>query len=516
MKSWVSSGLSAIWADVLRVRWALIVLVLVALAARSQSITTPMYSIDSYVSRDDPTLLTSILSNGRWGLVALLWLREKFGYAGMDVIPSALILSIALFTCAGFLYARVLLTRFDGVELLMFVALFTLHPFNTEFYTFSDTTLAITLSIFLAAAGLACASATARPGSGAAIGGILMLAALSIYQLAIVHLVIVSLLTAIERVAGLYPAQPGQRRLRQIVATPPVRALLVITAIAIVSFIITLILHHFFGTTAGVPANQSRVPDISEVPDFKKKAAALSAAFLIVLTPPPGIMPPIASLLLIGILTLAVVTILLAILRRSGIGWAFAASGLLAAAAVSSVIVPVMANFVWLAPRVLSPFSIFVAGVATLGWRYTHVSWIRCVLTVALAAVSLSYVGGSNRILYDQRRVNLWDMQEANRILARLESNPRFGDLHALVMVDGDWRRSAPLATVFRDMNISAFASKYSKLGLVEQATGFRFAAPSQVELETGQAYCSDAGVWPVADSVVIIGNLGIVCLRRP
>src|SRR3974390_2577306 len=132
MNSCLSTSIREVWSDVLRFRWVLIGLMLLEFIARAQSITAPMYSIDGYFANPDRTGETPIiLANGRWGLVAMLWLRGQLGYEGMDVVPSALILSVVLLTGAGFLYARVLLKTFDAAELGIFVALFTLHPFNT-------------------------------------------------------------------------------------------------------------------------------------------------------------------------------------------------------------------------------------------------------------------------------------------------------------------------------------------------------------------------------------------------
>ena len=363
-------------------------------------------------------------------------------------IPSAIVLSVVLFTGAGFLYARVLLKAFDAPELVIFVALFTLHPFNTEFYTFSDATFDIALSIFLAAAGLAVAGTTVRPWLGAATGGLLMLTALSIYQLAIAHAVIVALLAIVERMMRFAPGQPTCERLRQVLLMPPTRALGLAIAVAALSLISAkLILGAFHIASAD---ELSRFPDLSRIPNLAEKAVALAAAVRMVFKPPTGIVPPVSSVILIGILAFSAMSVLLSILRRAGMGVALAGSGLIAAAAMFSVIIPVAANIIWLVPRVLSPFSILAAGVAILGWRCVRLSWVHHIFAGALIGLLLSYMGSSNRILYDQRRVNLWDIQQANRILARFESNPKFGDMGALALVNGNWRSSRASANGLR------------------------------------------------------------------
>jgi len=509
MRSWMSNGLSEAWSDARRFRWVLIALMLLALAARAQSITGPMYSIDGYIG-GDPASYRLFLANGRWGLVALLWLRAKLGYVGMDVTPSALILSIGLFAGAGFLYARVLLGKLSASEFLIFAALFTLHPFNTEFYTFSDATLDIALSAFLAAAGRACAGASARSGLGAATGGLLVLVALSIYQLAIAHVVVVSLLTIVERMTRPDSAQ-RERGLRPLFVTAPARALAIAIAAAIVFLLTMLITPYVFGVALSERA------DLSGVPDIGAKIATLATAVRLAFRPIPGLIPSAVSTLLIGILAFSAVAILVSILFRRGWAMMLAGGALIAAAMLCSVGIPAASKVTWLVPRVLSPFSIFAAGVTVLGWRCMRPSWARCAVGVALAALLVAYVGASNRILYDQRRVNLWDMQQANRVLARLELDPHFHDMRALAFVNGDWGRTTQLPTVVGDLNISAFnAPLPSKLGLMAQATGSTFAPPSEIELQTAARYCASAGAWPAGDSVVIANGLGIVCLPPP
>src|SRR5271166_1729104 len=239
MNSCLSTSVCDVWSDVLRFRWVLIGLMFLEFIARAQSITTPMYSIDGYFANPDRTVATPLfLANGRWGLVAMLWLRGQLGYEGMDVVPSALILSVVLLTGAGFLYARILLKKFDAAELGIFVALFTLHPFNTELYTFSDATLDNTLAVFLVACGLTTAG-TMRSWLGVATGGFLMLIALSIYQLAIAHAVIVSMLAIAERTTKLVGNQPARGRLRQVLAMAPTRGLAVAMAAATRSLVAT-------------------------------------------------------------------------------------------------------------------------------------------------------------------------------------------------------------------------------------------------------------------------------------
>jgi hypothetical protein len=500
--------MSKVLEEAFRFRWCLIALTLLALVARMQSVTTTMYSSDSYNSDNAKELALAVTANGRWGLGILLRQRAKLGYFGMDVVPSSLVLSMLLLTGAGFLYARFLSPKLSNVELFIFAALFTLHPFVTEFYTFSDATLDIAIAIFLAAVGLACASATARPRLGMVAGCVLMVFALSIYQTPIAHLGVVGLLGLIAWGLQLEPAPTGPRA-RDFFAARQFHVLATVAASAVLYFasarLVPRVLH--------VDLNNS--VKLSWPPNLAEKANALQDAFSKVFLPLPGFTTPYASNLLTAVLIIAIAAIVLTMLRRRGVGMALAAVALLAAAASCPVILPLSIPVIWLPPRVLSPFSVFIAGVAMLGWRCAWPAWIRYVLMIAMVPLLIAYIGASNRILYDQRRVNLWDAQEANRILARLEADPQFAAMRTLVLANGKAQRSQALSTMLGDMNVSAIAVGWAKEGLMAQATGERFGSVSDEQRQVAEIYCATAEAWPAAASVVITGDLGIVCLPR-
>ncbi|WP_424702291.1 hypothetical protein, partial [Escherichia coli] len=118
-------------------------------------------------------------------------------------------------------------------------------------------------------------------------------------------------------------------------------------------------------------------------------------------------------------------------------------------------------------------------------------------------------------ILFDQRRMNLWDHQEANRIIARLEADPAFGKVAALAVVGRRKAHPLVLSTSSVDMNTSGLGSPWSKLGLFEQATGYSFASPTDAQWQTAIDYCSHATAWPLPGSVGVIDDLAVVCLPQ-
>jgi hypothetical protein len=133
----------------------------------------------------------------------------------------------------------------------------------------------------------------------------------------------------------------------------------------------------------------------------------------------------------------------------------------------------------------------------------------------AFAIVVTGYVGADASILFDQRRMNLWDHQEANRIIARLETDPAFGKVTSLAVVGRRKMHPLVLSTSSVDMNTSGLGSQWSKLGLFEQATGYTFASPTDVQWQTAIDYCAHGTIWPLPGSVGVVNDLAIVCLPR-
>jgi len=497
-----------IGADGVRFRWPLIVAGVLALLARAQGIATPMYSVDGWGGWD-PGDYPLFFEEGRFGFVLAQWLLRRVGYAGMDVVPSALVLSTVLLIGAGFVYARVLFDKPDAIEVFVFTSLFALHPFNTEFYTFSDVTLIIMLAIFLAAVGLACANAGSRTWIGPAVGGLLLVLSASIYQTAFVDSAVVSLLCLVGRIPASGAATTGLRLPLRYASIPQVRAFLGLTAAALAYVACTFASRPLLGFTLSDRFANALGAGVSN------RLQILVASVRYALKPPSGIVPGLASAILVAVLLVAAAAIVRALLRRGVAHFVLGVFSLLASGAFA-VSLCAVEQFAGLTPRELSPFSIWVAGVAALGWHSVRTEAVRYGLGFALAVLLLSFVGSSNRILYDQRRVNSWDRQQANRILTRLEADPHFRDIHALALVNGDRRYGAELSTVVGDMNSSAFAIEWSKLPMMEQTTGLRFGGPTDAEAEYARTYCRAASVWPSGESAVVHDGLAIICLPKP
>jgi len=349
-----------IGADGVRFRWPLIVAGVLALLARAQGIATPMYSVDGWGGWD-PGDYPLFFEEGRFGFVLAQWLLRRVGYAGMDVVPSALVLSTVLLIGAGFVYARVLFDKPDAIEVFVFTSLFALHPFNTEFYTFSDVTLIIMLAIFLAAVGLACANAGSRTWIGPAVGGLLLVLSASIYQTAFVDSAVVSLLCLVGRIPASGAATTGLRLPLRYASIPQVRAFLGLTAAALAYVACTFASRPLLGFTLSDRFANALGAGVSN------RLQILVASVRYALKPPSGIVPGLASAILVAVLLVAAAAIVRALLRRGVAHFVLGVFSLLASGAFA-VSLCAVEQFAGLTPRELSPFSIWVAGVAALGW----------------------------------------------------------------------------------------------------------------------------------------------------
>jgi len=100
-------------------------------------------------------------------------------------------------------------------------------------------------------------------------------------------------------------------------------------------------------------------------------------------------------------------------------------------------------------------------------------------------------------------------------MVGRLEADPGFGKATSLAIVGRKPTRPFALNTMSGDMNSSAFGSAGSKPGLVEQATGARFLAPTDEEWQAAIADCARRPAWPAPGSVAVTDERAIVCLSR-
>jgi hypothetical protein len=249
--------------------------------------------------------------------------------------------------------------------------------------------------------------------------------------------------------------------------------------------------------------------------DAPAKLVTMVDAVSLSLWPTPGLISRFDSAVLLALLLVSSAGLVWSLLRGRRWTAAILCLGLLGIGLLWSAGASALGDVVWLVPRTMVGICVFAAGLVMLGWRVRQGRVWHTVLGAGLVVLTIGYVGASNQILFDQWVLNRWDTQQATRILARLEVEPGYEDLHALAIIGGLPGYPSALQTMGGDMNASALAISWGKLGLIEQATGYRFASPTETELADAKAQCEGIDPWPAPGSILVRQGLGIVCLPQ-
>jgi hypothetical protein len=475
--------------------------------ARGQALFAPMYSIDSYdVARKSfGGEIAYSLSDGRFVRAAIWWLQAQIGFLPIESMSASMCLSSPLFIIAGLIFATAIIDDIGQREAFAFAALFTLHPFATEYFYYGEVTFATIAAVFFAALAVWTAyrappSWLWRPVSIAAV-----VLALGNYQVVIGHIAAGGLLVL---VADLCVSKSASTSSLTVLLGRFLRRSTVLLAGFAVYVLCLVATRYLFPAVASGRAFRSGAPDPVQ------KLHALAAALRFSLLPPQGIIVATTSIVAGLALMLSVGLLLRTTWQRRTNVAALVAALAVGAAMACAAIAPLIGHVAWLAPRLLSPIALCIAALGVIGFRSAFAGLKPC-LAAAFAIVLAGYVGADASILFDQRRMNLWDHQEASRIIARLEADPAFGEVTSLAVVGR--RKAHPLAlgTSSVDMNTSGLGSPWSKLGLFEQATGYRFAAPTDAQWQAAIDYCAHAPVWPLPGSVGLVDELAVVCLPQ-
>ena len=475
--------------------------------ARGQALFAPMYSIDSYdVARKSFSgEIAYSLSDGRFVRAALWWLQAQSGFLPIESMSASICLAIPLFILSGFVFAAAIIDDIRPREAFAFAALFTLHPFATEYFYYGEVTFSTVMAVFCAA--LAVWSAYRAPPSwlwrSASIGAVVL--ALGNYQVVIGHIAAGGLLVLVADLSVCDSALKSD-------LAALLGCFLRRTAVLLAGFAVYVLC--LISIKLLLPAIASGRAFRSSPPDLAQKLHTLGAALQFSLLPPQGVIPTTTSMIAVLALVLGILLLLRMILqRRSNIAALVTAMAIVVAVACTAI-APLIGDVAWLAPRLLSPITLCIAALGVIGFRSAFAK-LKCCLTAAFVMVVVGYVGADASILFDQRRMNLWDHQEASRIIARLEADPAFGKVASLAVVGR--RKAHPLAlgTSSIDMNTSGLGSPWSKLGLFEQATGYSFDAPTDAQWQAAIEYCRHGTVWPLSGSVGLIHELAVVCLPQ-
>jgi hypothetical protein len=485
-----------------RTRLAFMVGIVATVLARGQALFGSLYSIDGYfvAKKSFNDEIAYNLGDGRF-LRALLWrLQEFLGFSPIASESASVALATVALVVAAILFGEAIFGRRSGGETVLFVALLTLHPFLTEYFYYAEVAFGITLSVLLAALAVRLTTADLRFGPSILASATAVVAALATYQVAIGFIVAGFILASVME-AGTEPGPPLRRRIVIRGA-----ALALGTGFYGLCLLVTRIMY---------PAVASGRAFRPGGVGFGDRLEALGQAMSHALMPTEGIVTAPVAAISGALVVCGLASIGIRIRRRRGWLASIAAVVLIGCALAAACMPSVLSRTPWLAPRLLSPSTLVFAALAVAcypgapSWR--RQAWIGCAMILLLG-----YVAADTAILFDQRRVNLWDHQLANRIQTRLEDQPGFTSVRRLSIVGQLAAHQFPLQTTDHDLNSTAFAAPWSKVGVIEQATGLMFDPASDADVQVARAYCAAHDPWPSPDAVTVAAQLGIVCLSKP
>lgn len=122
---------------------------------------------------------------------------------------------------------------------------------------------------------------------------------------------------------------------------------------------------------------------------------------------------------------------------------------------------------------------------------------------------SILFAGHSNALLSNQARLNRWDMEKANQIVAAVQT--RFPDADRIVLSGASWFHGSAPSIAQGDLNVSALAIGWAIDPLFDEATGQDVHIRTAATEEDG--ICAGRPAFPHSDSLVDRGDEVLVCL---
>ncbi|MBO3276154.1 glucosyltransferase domain-containing protein [Pseudomonas schmalbachii] len=480
--------------------------VLACLLASKGLAFMPGYMLDDYLHTDrfDGREL-AYLSQGRFTEAALQLLTSWLGFRWTELY----ILNLTLL----FLAYAYLISLFVGslapgpralpVQLLG-GGLIAVHPFFTELVSFREAAVnSVCFVGFLCLFFHAWLSIGPHPGSqrgwrlhaGAAAA---LTLALGAYQAALPLAVCLLLLVTFQRALGRVREQGGSLSVAWLVQWRlllPVPA--AVLAYALVNILIALVLPVGAGDARGRPAGFGEI--LGRGPDILALLAELlygGSAF----------QSPALSLLLLLLLGGG-----LFCLWRACRSAALPALLLFLALLLLCVAPLAMAGVWWPVYRALPAVGFLVGGMLTLCLGQGGRPPLAFLLLGGLAIWALA--GQSNRILFDQWRLNRWDMSKAQLLVHDIQRlyGADFREEVSLIVGRGRVVHSTPLASAMRDHGRSAFDVAKVQSGLLREATGRRIGVIAADE--PMRALCDGSPIWPQEGAIHKRGDVLYVCL---
>lgn len=164
----------------------------------------------------------------------------------------------------------------------------------------------------------------------------------------------------------------------------------------------------------------------------------------------------------------------------------------------------------WPVYRALPAVAFLVGGLLTMGLGVKD--RLPVVLVVGTVIAIWGLAGQSNRILFDQWRLNRWDMNRAAQLVQDIERIYGVDYSQAVSLIPPARPvHSTPLLSAMKDHGVSALQLTKFQSGLLREATGrsVRIVAPDRAAM----TYCEMAASWPSSTAITVRDGVIYVCL---
>ncbi|TPN26636.1 hypothetical protein FKO01_25520 [Mesorhizobium sp. B2-3-3] len=507
-----SSGSPSVFAEFLvkteERRSFLIALALVAVA-RAQAAFSFTYSVDDYrvFIQGFQWVAPRVFEEGRYGTY---WLSKAFDVIGYDPMRAPLIAVVAsVFLSVWGANAILRLWSNEQPDLIraLLLVVIAAHPYTSEITTFRNISIYHVLAFALGAAAILVSRAT----PARLVGSVLIFAlSLTFYQVPLNYISIFILFDFALR---------ALRRLIDKDDTPEAYSLqdrafyarLVTFAGGFVLYFICLKIANY-----GLPPHPFSIPiSLWEVPERLRTwgVKLLVGHFLTGLAYDHALVPK--AILIIPLIMIGVTVLELWRRPVSLQGSAIASAIVLVTPALAGLAmlgIPLFFTVVWLPSRVMASIGLVWAGVAVVALLVRDFIPKQAYVFV-LGLVVFSFIAQDNQIFIDQLRVGVRDHNLAVRIVSRLEALPNYADMKTVAGIGRRSDEGATIPTSTHGFNDSNFEYQWAVSPMLTELTGIPLRSPYQPEIDAGQAYCKAHAQWPAPESVVIHGELAIVCL---
>ena len=475
----------------------------IALVARSNFILDPAWSVDSYSNWNDWPGIDLFLRQGRIGQYLLIEALEAFGF---DRNSSAGVLQgvgVALFALsAPFMFAA--FSRREMLPIFPLViagSLFVLHPFQAEILTFPEASF---FPAFACALGIVSVTLVATYHRLWWLGSMILLAALSIYQLALNYvcvMVLFGLLSAWVEAEG-----KAEIFWRKDMLCPFVSSALMIS----IGLALYLLSNKLIILTMN--ADQDGRAQLLGFADIGTRVGQVASLSREILRTPFLLDLPVASLLLWAAVACGWLILLAKVVLTRTRNMAIPLS-LILLIPIAAMGVVLVGSTWWPVPRVLGGVVLIMAFGVYLALTLQAPTILRRWATVLAFFTILASVSVSYRIHADQIQVNDHDRYLARVIYQRLIETDGYSEALPAVIVNTRmrWTHPAGVKTVKGDMNISAFAVSWSIPGLFSVSTGrvLNFKNPDGQDEEM----CKSLPAWPSPDAIAVLPDRALVCI---